>query len=441
MKSKVIVAQPLVIPLVEWDEYTGRLDAIDSVEIRARVSGYLESTHFDEGQTVQKGDLLAIIDPRPFKAAFNTAKAELQEATARVEQAKSARKQAEARLVELQAQQKLAGQRMERGKQLSKQRAISQEELDVIESEQSQAAAASEAAVAQVEAAGAAIATASAEIETSKAKVETAAIDLQYTQVRAPITGRISRRYVTEGNLISGGSSESTLLTSIVSLSPIHVYFDANEQEFLKYMRLAQDGKRASSRQVKNPVFVALIDEEGYPHEGHMDFVDNRLDPNTGTMRGRAILANEDGLLTPGLFVKVRLPGSGRYDAILVPDESINSDQSEKYLYVVDDENKVVRKDVELGPISHGMRIIRKGLEGSEKVVTKGVQRIFPGAEVESELGTLVAEESPLPDEYTPVPREQWLSIAHSTIPEGIDQNSKPYQFPQSEGTQAPQQK
>ena len=429
-KPQVTTAAPLTMSLVEWDEYTGRLEAINSVEVRARVSGYLESTHFEEGQAVRKGDLLAIIDPRPFQAALNSAQAELQEAKARFKQAEAARQQAQAQVGELRAQQDLANQQMERASRLRDRQAISQDELDVAKSELTQATAATEAAQANVDSAEAAIATAAAQIETAKANLETAALDLQYTQVRAPISGRISRRHVTEGNLISGGSSESTLLTTIVSLSPIHVYFDANEQEFLKYMRLAQKGERASSRDVKNPVLVALIDEEGYPHKGHMDFVDNRLDPNTGTMRGRAILANEDGLLTPGLFVKVRLPGSGKHDAVLVPDKSINSDQSEKFVYVVDAENKIQRQTVKLGPISHGMRIIREGLSGQEQVVIKGVQTVAPGLEVNTQQETLVAEASSLPDDYTPVPREKWLSIAKTEIPKGVNQNTEPYQYP-----------
>lgn len=423
---KVSVAKPLVLPLVEWDEYTGRLDAIEEVEVRSRVSGYLESTHFEEGQQVQQGDLLAIVDPRPFRAELNAAQARLTEARARLQESRALLKQTQAEKSDADAELTLASRRYDRARKLFGQNATAQEEVDVRESEQLQATAAVEAANAKIESANAAIATAQAAIETSQANVETAALNLQYTQVRSPISGRISRRIVTEGNMISGGSNESTLLTTIVSLAPIHVYFDANEQEFLKYVRLARDGTRESSREAKNPVYVALIDETGFPHRGHMDFVDNRVDPNTGTMRGRAILSNDDGLLTPGLFVKVRLPGSGRYDAVLIPDRAIGSDQSEKFVYVVGDDNTVSRQVVQLGPISHGLRIIRDGLDGSETIVTRGLQRIVPGAGVETSDEAIEPQPSLLPDDYAPVPKEEWLSRKPPAVPNGVAPNDEP---------------
>lgn len=433
---KVSVANPLVVPIVEWDEYTGRLDAIDAVEIRARVSGYLSSTHFQEGQEVKKGDLLAIIDRRPFQAELNASKARLKEANARLREAESFLRQAIAEKADSSAQLTLADRRYERALQIIRQNAISQEEVDVRQSEQLQATAAVEVSNAQIESANAAIATATAAIETAKADYELAELNLQYTQIRAPISGRISRRFVTEGNLISGGSNQSTLLTTIVSLSPIHVYFDANEREFLKYVRLAREGKRASSREVKNPVYVALADEKGFPHSGHMDFVDNRIDPNTGTMRGRAILDNVDGLLTPGLFAKVRLPGSGRYDSVLIPDSAIGSDQAEKFVYVIGENNSVNRRIVSLGPISHGLRIVREGLNGSEKIVTRGLQRIFPGVAVEVTEETIELQTSLLPDDYEPVPRERWISRTQAAIPEGIKFNAEPYQQPDNGPTE-----
>tara|TARA_R110002072_G_scaffold273413_2_gene434323 strand:+ start:59528 stop:60826 length:1299 start_codon:yes stop_codon:yes gene_type:complete len=423
------------MPIVEWDEYTGRLDAIDSVEVRARVSGYLGTTHFHEGQMVEKGDLLAIIDPRPFRAELNGAKARLEEATARLSEAHSLKKQALAEKADSDAQLNLANSRLERAMKLLESNAISKDEVDVIESEQLQAAAAIEAANAKVESANAGIATATAAIETAKANVETASLNLQYTQVRAPVGGRISRRYVTEGNLISGGSNQSTLLTTIVSTSPIHCYFDANEQDFLKYVRLAREGKRESSRDVKNPVFLALVDEEGYPHTGHMDFVDNQIDPNTGTMRGRAILANEDGLLTPGLFARVRLPGSGRYDAVLIPDSAIGSDQSEKFVYAVGEDGSVERKKITPGPLSHGLRVIRAGLDGSERIVTRGLQQIRPGVTVKPTEETIEAvKDKDLPDEYKPVPKDEWLSRQPAEVPTDVESNAEPYKEP-SNGT------
>ena len=429
--AKVSVAKPLVMPIVEWDEYTGRLDAIDSVEVRARVSGYLESTHFDEGQIVQSGDLLAIIDPRPFEAEFNGAKARLQESQARLAEAESLLRQAEAEKTDVDAQLTLANRRLARAKRLAQSNAISKEEVDVRESEQLQATAAIEAANAKIESARAGIATSTAAIETAKSSVEAASLNLQYTQVRAPVSGRISRRYVTEGNLISGGSNQSTLLTTIVSSNPIHCYFDANEHAFLKYVRLSRDGKRGSSREVKNPVYVALVDEEGFPHSGHMDFVDNRIDPNTGTMRGRAILANDEGVLTPGLFVKLRLPGSGRYEAVLIPDSAVGSDQSEKFVYVVGEGRSVERRSITLGPLSHGHRVVRTGLDGSETIVIRGLQRIFPGVSIDPREEEIEADsDSGLPDDYEPVRKENWLSRKPDEIPRGVLPNAEPYQAP-----------
>ncbi len=429
--TKVTVAKPLVMSIVEWDQYTGRLEAIDSVEVRARVSGYLESTHFEEGHLVSKGDLLAIIDPRPFEAELNAAKARLEEAKAGLAEAQSLMRQAEAEKADADAQLTLADQRLARTKSLLATSAVSKEEVDVRESEQLQATAATEAASAKIESTKAGVATATAGIETARANVESAALNVQYTQVRAPISGRISRRYVTEGNLISGGTNQSTLLTTIVSLNPIHCYFDANEQAFLKYVRLAANGERASSRDAKNPVYVALVDEEGFPHTGHMDFVDNRIDPNTGTMRGRAILANDDNLLTPGLFVALRLPGSGRYNAQLIPDSAIGSDQSERFVYVVGEDRQVIRRPVTLGPISHGLRIIRSGLDGSESIVTRGLQQVFPGVSVEAvEEPFEATSDGGLPDEYQPVPKELWLTRSPAEIPDGVDANAMPYGGP-----------
>jgi RND family efflux transporter MFP subunit len=221
---------------------------------------------------------------------------------------------------------------------------------------------------------------------------------------------------VTEGNLINGGTIQSTLLTTIVSLDPIHVYFDADEQAFLKYTRLAMEGKRQSSREVKNPVYFALADERsGYPHKGHMDFVDNRMDPNTGTMRGRAIFRNADLALTPGLFARLRLPGSAPYEAVLAPDSAIGSDQSVKYVLIVDAENKVRRQPVEIGPMSHGLRVVRSGLDGSERIVLRGLQRVRPGMQVTPIVEGIKSNgDNGLPDSYTPVPKEEWIALKGS---------------------------
>lgn len=420
--TPVTVAQPVVLPIVEWDEYTGRLDAIDSVEIRARVSGYLKSIHFDEGVPVQPGDLLAIIDPRPFEAALSSARAQLKEAEAKKSESEAMRRQAEAVKADSEAQLTLANQRLDRAEKLARSNAIAQEELDERASEKLQAEAALEASKAAIESAIAAIATADAGIETASANVDSAELDLSYTEIRAPIAGVISRRYVTEGNLISGGSALSTLLTTIVSVNPIHVYFDADEQAFLKYVRLSREGKRESSRDAKNPVYLRLIDETGFPHLGHMDFVDNQIDPNTGTIRGRAIFPNDDNSLTPGLFAEVRLPGSGRYEAVLIPDSAVGADQSERYVYVVDDDNTVVRKRVELGPMNKGLRVIRSGIDGTEMVVTRGLQRVFPGSKVDPKVETIepsAETDGGLPDDYQPVPPEDWIN-RDSSQPDGV---------------------
>ncbi|MEM9824963.1 MAG: efflux RND transporter periplasmic adaptor subunit [Planctomycetota bacterium] len=422
----VTVARVLVVPIVEWDEYTGRLDAIDSVEVRSRVSGYLQSTHFDEGQLVKQGDLLAIVDPRPFEAELAATQARVQESIARLAEAEALQRQATAERAEVDAQVLLAQQRVTRARKLLKQNAMAQEEFDERNSELLQATAATEAADAKIESAKAGIATATAAIETAKANVQSAELNLDYTQIRAPVGGRISRRYVTEGNLIEGGNARSTLLTTIVSINPIHCYFDADEQAFLKYAQLSREGKRESSRDVKNPVYLRLVNETGFPHVGHMDFVDNQIDPNTGTIRGRAIFPNDDRTLTPGLFAEVRLPGSGRYDAVLIPDAAIGSDQSERFVYVVDkDGDSVTRRAIELGPIAKGLRVVRSGLVGDERIVTRGLQRIYPGIGIApSEETIAMSGDSVLPDDYEAVPQDQWLSRRPADPPAGVADNN-----------------
>lgn len=421
----VSVARPLTAPVVEWDEYVGRLEAIEFIEVRARVSGYLESIHFAEGQLVKEGDLLLVIDPRPFEAELNSSLARLEEANAKLAESQALLKQAEAEKADAEAQLTLADKRLDRAILLGRSNAISEEDVDVRQSEQLQATAAIEAANAQVESAKAGIASSKASIQTAQADVRSAELNVTYTQVRSPIDGRISRRYVTQGNLIGGGSQSSTLLTTIVSINPIHCYFDADEQAFLKYLRLSREGTRESSRDVKNPVYMRLVDEQGFPHLGHMDFVDNRIDPNTGTMRGRAIFPNDDNTLTPGLFAEVRLPGSGRYEAVLIPDSAIGSDQSEKFVYVVGEDNTIERRRIELGPIAKGLRVIRSGLDGSETIVTRGLQRVFPGVAVTpSEEIVEASTDGDLPDAYEPVPPEAWLSKRPSAAPRGVAPNN-----------------
>jgi RND family efflux transporter MFP subunit len=244
----------------------------------------------------------------------------------------------------------------------------------------------------------AAAARAVAAVDAAAAAVETTRLDVEFTEVRAPVSGRVGRKLVTEGNLVNGGSStEGTLLTTIVSLDPLYVYFEADERSHLKYMRLAQQGKRPSSRDVHNPVQVGLADEVGYPHQGSMDFVDNRIDADTGTIIGRAVLPNPDLSLTPGLFARLRLLGSGEYRALLIPDEAVGSDQAQKFVYVVAPDDTAQVRPVEIGPLYDGLRIVRSGLTADDRVVISGTQRVRPGARLQPEERLLAAPPTPIP--------------------------------------------
>jgi RND family efflux transporter MFP subunit len=344
----VKVVQPLVREITEWDEFTARLEAVDSVEVRPRVGGYLESIHFRDGAMVKKGDLLFSIDPRPYAAALRRAEADRAVATARLA---------------------LARKNYERAADLVASRAISREESDIRESSVRQA---------------------EASLQEAEAAVEAARLDVEFTQVSAPISGRVGRKLVTEGNLITGGpGSQGTLLTTIVSLDPIYAYFEADEGSLLKYTRLALTGERPSSRDFKNTVYIGLADERGFPREGFMDFVDNQVDRGTGTIVGRAVLPNPDLSLTPGLFARLRLPGSGRYRATLLPDEAIASDQSQKYVFVVDPERKARYRPVKIGPLVDGLRVVREGVAAEDWVVVAGLQRARPGLVVDAERDTI----------------------------------------------------
>jgi RND family efflux transporter MFP subunit len=322
---------------------------VDSVEVRPRVSGYLQSIHFQDGAIVTRGDLLFLIDPRPYEAALRRAEADVDLARSRLA---------------------LARKNFARATDLLASHAISQEESDIRESNLRQA----EASVDQAEAA-----------------LDAAKLDVEFTHVSAPVGGRVGRKLVTEGNLINGGvGTQGTLLTTIVSLDPIYAYFDADEGSLLKYDRLARSGQRPSSRDYKNPVHVALANEEGYPHPGVMDFVDNQVDRGTGTIVGRALLPNPDLSLIPGLFARLRLPGSGQYRAILLPDEAIGSDQSQKFVYLVDEESKAQYRTVKIGPLVDGLRVVREGVGPEDRVVVAGLQRVRPGLKVD-------AQEEPIP--------------------------------------------
>ncbi|MBB3205254.1 multidrug efflux system membrane fusion protein [Rhodopirellula rubra] len=405
----VTVAKPITKKIVEWDSYTGRLEPIEFVEIRARVSGYLKSIHFDEGQIVNEGDLLFVIDPRPFQADLDSAKAAMSQAKSQLQQAEAGMGEAEAQRLQADAGVQLADARVRRARTLMQRNATSAEELDQREAEYLQAKADTEAARAGIRSAQAMIETAKAAIEAAQAGIDTAQLNLDYARITSPITGRISREYVNEGNLISGGTASPTLLTTITSVDPIYCTFDANEQEVLKYIRLAASGERQSSRVAKNPVFLGLVDETGFPHTGHMDFVDNRFDVDTASMRARCILSNEDQVLLPGMFARVRIPGSSAYEAVLIPDSSIGTDQASQFVYVVND-SVIERRAVKVGPIVDGLRVVRSGLVGDETLVTEGLLQARPEMEVKTIEGTIEVVEDGLPDDYESVPRNEWLT-------------------------------
>jgi len=405
----VTVSQPINKKIVEWDAYTGRLEPIEFVEIRARVSGYLESIHFDEGQMVNEGDLLFVIDQRPFVAALNGAKASLGQAQAQMAHAKAQLDEARAQKKQAEAELNLAQARVQRTRTLRMSNAVAQDELDQREAEFAQAEADITASDAGIGLAEAGVATAQSAIHSAEAAVESAQLELEYTQIYAPVSGRISREYVTEGNLVSGGAASSTLLTTITSVNPIYCMFDVNEQQVLKYIRLALEGKRESSRSAKNPVFLGLADEKGFPHMGHMEFVDNRFDASTASIRVRCIFRNDNEVLVPGMFGRVRLPGSAAYDAVLIPDSAIGTDQSSQYVYIVVD-GKIERRSVEVGPLVDGLRVVRSGLDGSESLVIQGILLVRPDMTVNVETGAIEMREDGLPDEYTPLPEDQWIS-------------------------------
>ena len=342
----VTVARPLEKTITEWDEYTGRFTAVETVEVRARVSGFIDSIHFKEGQVVKQGDLLFTIDPRPYTFAVEQAKADVERAKAKLQ---------------------IASLDVQRASPLVRSQAVTEREFDTRRSTERDAAA---------------------QVASLEAALKQAELNLEWTQVRAPIAGRISDKRVDAGNLIAGGQAGATLLTVIVSIDPIHFVFDGSEADFLRYMRLSATGARPSSRDVQNPVAVRLADEVDYKHLGRMNFVDNVLNPKTGTIRGRAVFENKDGLLTPGYFGRLRLFG-GEHAALLVPDGAIASDQSRKILFTVADDGTVGVKLVELGPMVDGLRVIRSGLAPTDRVVIDGLQRARPGQKVKPEDGKI----------------------------------------------------
>jgi RND family efflux transporter MFP subunit len=346
----VTVARPIQREVIEWDEYTGRLEAVETVEVRARVSGFIEKADFQEGSLVKAGDVLFVIDARPFNADLAKQQAEQQRA---------------------EAQLAYANNEFKRQEELRSSGAGSELELENARQKMREG----EAAVAA-----------------AKALVQQAQLDVGWTRVTAPIAGRISRKLVTPGNLINGGAGQATLLTVITSVDPIYCYIDADEQSVLKYARLAREGKRVSARQAEIPCFMQLADETAYPHAGVVDFVDNRIDPATGTIRGRGIFPNTTGWLLPGFFARVRIPGSGRYNALLVPDSAVTTDQNQKLLLILGPDNVVQPRPVTLGALFGQYRAIASGLAPEDRVIINGLMQARPGAKVTPQETTLSME-------------------------------------------------
>lgn len=352
-----VSAAPVLIKQVsQWDDFSGRVEAVENVDLRPRVSGYIDRVNYDEGQEVRKGDVLFTIDSRSYRAELARAQADLARARSQAELGRS---------------------EAARAKKLSELQAISTESY-----EQRRSAAAE----------------AQANVAAAQAAVDAARLNLEFTQVRAPISGRAGRALVTAGNLVSAGDAAS-VLTTLVSLDKMHVHFDTDERTFLHYAELARKGERPSENGAGVPVQVGLVGEEGFPHTGVVDFLDNQVDPATGTIRARALLDNADRAFTPGLFARVRVLGSGEFKAILIDDKAVLTDQDRKYVYVVDAKGQAQRKDVELGRTADGLRIVEKGLASGDKVIVSGVQKVFfPGMPVKAKTVTMgVPEPAPQP--------------------------------------------
>ena len=334
----VTISQPIERQVVNHDEYTGRTTAVEEVEVRARVSGYLVKVNFTEGAEVPKGELLFQIDPRPFQATLDAAKGQVA-----LWEAKRARAEAD----------------VARNQRLLPKGAASQKDLDNSISDLGEARA---------------------EIQSAQAAIEQATLSLEFTRITAPISGRISRTSITEGNLVT---ADTTLLTTIVSMHPMYAYFDVDERSMLRYQQLARERKRQSAREARVPVLLKLANEEGFPHEGIIDFIDNRVDPTTGTIRTRGVFPNTNRVLTPGLFVRVRIPGSDTYTALLVADRTLGTDQGQKYVWIVNEQNVVEYRVVTPGSLqSDGLRVIQAGLKPDEWVIVNGLQRARPGVTV-----------------------------------------------------------
>jgi RND family efflux transporter MFP subunit len=343
--TAVTISRPVERDVTDYADFTGRTDAVDSVEVRARVLGYLDKVHFKEGALVKQGDLLFEIDPRPYRADLERAVGTVAQYDARVHRTEHDYR---------------------RVKSLLARGAVGKEEFDRYEADYREAAA---------------------NLDVARANRDLAALNLEYARITAPVSGRVSRYAVTVGNLIqSGDQNGGTLLTTIVSVDPMYAYFDMDERTVLRVRQLIREGKASSSSETEWPVALGLAIEEGFPHQGTIDFEDNQVNPKTGTLRVRGVFPNRNEALSPGLFARVRVPIGRAHRALLVTDRAIDTDQGQKVVYVVNEKNAVVSRAVRLGALHHGLREITEGLEGGERVIVGGLQQVRPGVTVEPKI-------------------------------------------------------
>ncbi|MCK7449979.1 efflux RND transporter periplasmic adaptor subunit [Enterobacter chengduensis] len=345
----VSAADVVVKSISQWDSFNGRIEAVESVQLRPRVSGYIDKVNYTDGQEVKKGEVLFTIDDRTYRAALE---------------------QAQANLARAKTQASLAQSEANRTDKLVNTNVVSREEWEQRRSAATQA---------------------QADIRAAQAAVDAAQLNLDFTKVTAPIDGRASRALITSGNLVTAGDTAS-VLTTLVSQKTVYVYFDVDESTYLHYQNLARSGQGASSNHAALPVEIGLTGEEGYPHQGKVDFLDNQLTPSTGTIRMRALLDNAQRQFTPGLFARVRLPGSAEFKATLIDDKAVLTDQDRKYVYIVDKEGKAQRRDITPGRLADGLRIVRQGLNPGDKVIVEGLQKVFmPGMPVNAKTVAMTA--------------------------------------------------
>ncbi|MDB4874857.1 MAG: hypothetical protein JWM41_1303 [Gemmatimonadetes bacterium] len=341
---EVTVATAVERQITDWDDFTGHFEAVQSVEVRPRVSGYINHVSFPEGAIVHQGDVLLTIDPRPYEAEVSRAEAVLEQAKTHVS---------------------LAGQELDRANKLVNTQAISREELDARSS---------------------ALAEASAAVRAAEAAARNAKLNVEWTTVRAPISGRVGRAEITAGNLVQGGSPTASLLTTIVSLDPIFVYFTSDEQAYLKYV-----GSGGAAQSAGHTVQIGLANETGFPHAGTLDFVDNQVDRSAGTMRIRAVVRNPGGQFAPGLFARVRLAGGAQRQATLIQDQAIGTDQDRKFVLVLKPDSTVEYRAIAVGRVVDGLRIVQSGLKPGETIVINGLLRVRPGMKVAAKRATMLA--------------------------------------------------